>query len=77
VELIEVDGEHSLYHEWTDVHGYGIQHLRIRVEEMAPVREEMLAAGYELIQSGHSYGAAGDGSSPTSTPWPTSAPSSS
>ena len=61
VELIEVHGERSLYHEWTDVHGYGIQHLGIRVEEMAPVKEEMLAAGYELIQSGHGYGAAGDG----------------
>ncbi len=61
VELIEVHGEGSLYHEWTDVHGYGIQHLGIRVAEMAPVKQEMLAAGYELIQSGHGYGAAGDG----------------
>ncbi len=61
VELIEVHGERSLYHEWTDVHGYGIQHLGIRVAEMAPVKQEMLAAGYELIQSGHGYGAAGDG----------------
>jgi hypothetical protein len=61
VELVEVHGEHSLYHEWTDVHGYGIHHLGIRVADMAPVKEEMLAAGYELIQSGHGYGAAGDG----------------
>ena len=61
VELIEVHGDQSLYHEWTDVHGYGIQHLGIRVADMAPVKEEMLAAGYELIQSGHGYGAAGDG----------------
>jgi len=61
VELIEVHGEHSLYHEWTGVHGYGIQHLGIRVADMAPVRQEMLAAGYELIQAGHGYGAAGDG----------------
>jgi 4-hydroxyphenylpyruvate dioxygenase-like putative hemolysin len=61
VELIEVHGEHSLYHEWTDVHGYGIQHLGIRVADMAPVKQEMLAAGYELIQSGHGYGAADDG----------------
>ncbi|HCB05894.1 MAG TPA: VOC family protein [Nocardioides sp.] len=61
VELIEVHGEQSLYHEWTDVHGYGIQHLGIRVAEMEPVKQEMLDAGYELIQSGHGYGAAGDG----------------
>jgi len=31
------------------------------VEDMAPVKEEMLAAGYEILQSGHGYGAAGDG----------------
>lgn len=61
VELIEVHGDNSLYHEWTDEHGYGIQHLGIRVQEMAPVRDEMLAAGYEIVQSGHGYGAAGDG----------------
>lgn len=61
VELIEVRGEHSLYHEWTDKHGYGIQHLGIRVKEMAPVKEEMLAAGYKVLQSGHGFGAAGDG----------------
>ena len=57
VELIEVHGEYSLYHEWTNAHGYGIQHLGIRVPDMAPVKEEMLAAGYEVIQSGHGYGA--------------------
>ncbi|HEY3716148.1 MAG TPA: VOC family protein [Jatrophihabitantaceae bacterium] len=61
VELIEVHGEHSLYHEWTDLHGYGIQHLGIRVQDMAPVKEEMQAAGYEILQAGHGYGAAGDG----------------
>ena len=61
VELVEVHGEHSLYHEWTDAHGYGIQHLGIRVAEMQPVRDEMLAAGYEILQSGHGYGANGDG----------------
>lgn len=61
VELLQVHGDSSIYHEWTDVHGYGIQHLGIRVDEMEPVKSEMLAAGYELVQSGHGYGAAGDG----------------
>lgn len=61
VELVQVHGDHSLYHEWTDRHGYGIQHLGIRVEDMAPVKQEMIGAGYELIQSGHGYGASGDG----------------
>jgi hypothetical protein len=31
--------------------------------EMAPVKEEVLAAGYQILQSGHRYGAAGDGES--------------
>lgn len=61
VELVEVHGDHSPYHEWTDVHGFGIQHLGIRVEDMAPVKQELIDAGYELIQSGHGYGANGDG----------------
>lgn len=61
VELLQVHGENSLYHEWTDVHGYGIQHLGVRVADMAPARQRMLDAGYELIQSGHGYGADGDG----------------
>lgn len=61
VELVEVHGSHSLYHEWTNEHGFGIQHLGIRVDEMEPVKSEMLNAGYELVQSGHGYGAAGDG----------------
>lgn len=61
VELLQVHGENSLYHEWTDVHGYGIQHLGVRVTDMAPARQRMLDAGYELIQSGHGYGADGDG----------------
>ena len=61
VELIEVHGENSLYHEWIDRHGYGVQHLGVRVDDARAVTEEMVAAGYEVIQSGHGYGAEGDG----------------
>lgn len=61
VELVQVHGDNSLYHEWIDAHGYGIQHLGIRVADIAPVKQEMLNAGYELIQTGGGYGATGDG----------------
>lgn len=61
VELIQVHGDHSLYHEWIKQHGYGVQHLGVRVDDARAVTEEMVGAGYEVIQSGHGYGAEGDG----------------
>lgn len=61
VELVQVHGERSLYHEWTDVHGYGVQHLGVRVEDVDAATAAMVDAGYEILQSGHGYGAAGDG----------------
>jgi methylmalonyl-CoA/ethylmalonyl-CoA epimerase len=61
VELVQVHGTDSLYHEWIDRHGYGVQHLGVRVEDARAVTAEMVAAGYEVIQSGHGYGAEGDG----------------
>ena len=61
VELIQVHGQDSLYQEWIDRHGYGVQHLGVRVDDARAVTEEMVAAGYEVIQSGHGYGAEGDG----------------
>jgi catechol 2,3-dioxygenase-like lactoylglutathione lyase family enzyme len=61
VELIQVHGAMSLYHEWIERHGYGVQHLGVRVDDARAVTKEMVAAGYEVIQSGHGYGAEGDG----------------
>lgn len=61
VELLQVHGENSLYQEWIDRHGYGIQHLGARVEDGTAATEELVAAGYEVIQSGHGYGLDGDG----------------
>ncbi len=61
VELIQVHGDHSLYHEWTDKHGYGIQHLGVRVEDAAATTAELVTAGYEILQSGNGYGLNGDG----------------
>jgi hypothetical protein len=60
-ELVQVHGQDSPYQEWIDAHGYGIQHLGMRVEDAAAVTAEMTAAGYDVLQSGHGYGLAGDG----------------
>lgn len=61
VELVQVHGEASLYHEWIEAHGYGVQHLGARVDDIAEARDALLSQGYELLQSGHGYGRDGDG----------------
>jgi methylmalonyl-CoA/ethylmalonyl-CoA epimerase len=61
LELVQVHGQSSLYQEWIDAHGYGIQHLGARVDDAAAVTDELVEAGYEIIQSGHGYGKEGDG----------------
>lgn len=60
VELVQVHGEHSLYHEWIDMHGYGVQHLGVRVDDIPAIDRE-LSPRYEVLQAGHGYGAQGDG----------------
>ena len=61
IELIEVRGRPSLYHEWIDVHGYGLHHVGVEVRSARAAMEEMAGAGYEVLQSGHGYGLDGDG----------------
>jgi catechol 2,3-dioxygenase-like lactoylglutathione lyase family enzyme len=61
VELIEVRGRPSLYHEWIDTRGYGLHHVGVEVGSLAAAVEEMTAAGYQVLQSGHGYGLDGDG----------------
>lgn len=61
VELLQVHGDDSVYHEWIREHGYGVQHLGVRVGDMRGVTDEMVAAGYPVLQSGRGFGADGDG----------------
>ena len=61
IELIEVHGESSLYHEWIETRGYGLHHVGVRVESIHDLTVEMVSAGYDLLQSGHGYGLDGDG----------------
>src|SRR4051794_20978056 len=46
VELVQVHGEDSLYQEFIDRHGYGVQHLGVKVADAAATTEELVAAGY-------------------------------
>lgn len=61
VELIQVHGENSLYQEFLDRHGYGVQHLGVKVADAEATTAELVGAGYEVLQSGHGYGRDGDG----------------
>ncbi|NED97447.1 VOC family protein [Phytoactinopolyspora alkaliphila] len=61
VELVEpVDGP-SLYHEWLDQHGPGVQHLGFHVPSVATAIMAMEEAGFRLLQSGTGTGADGTG----------------
>lgn len=61
VELIEqVDGD-TVYQDFIDSHGYGIQHLGVLVEDMATAIEQANAAGINMVQDGAGFGPDNDG----------------
>lgn len=61
IELIEVRGRPSPYHEWIDVHGYGLHHIGVRVASVEAAVAEMESAGYTTLLHGHGFGLDGDG----------------
>lgn len=61
IELIQhLDGE-TVYKEFGEKAGEGVQHLGIFVDSLADAVKEAEAAGFRVIQSGRGYGATGDG----------------
>jgi methylmalonyl-CoA/ethylmalonyl-CoA epimerase len=61
IELIEhLDGS-TLYKDFVDQHGEGVQHLGFFVESLDETIKEMEAAGFRVIQSGRGHGVKGDG----------------
>lgn len=61
IELIQpIDGP-SIYHDWVDAHGYGLQHLGFHVASLAPVVETLAGQGWHPVQTGSGYGLDGDG----------------
>lgn len=61
VELLEPLEGPSIYHEWLEARSHGVHHLAVRVESLPAAVEPLVAAGYELLQSGAGYGLDGDG----------------
>jgi len=61
VELIEIKEGNSVYKDFIEAHGYGVQHLGELVEAMDEARDQARAAGREMIQDGSGFGLDGDG----------------
>jgi methylmalonyl-CoA/ethylmalonyl-CoA epimerase len=61
IELIEVQSGDSIYADFIQDHGYGVQHLGILVEDMEAAKREALNKGFEIIQEGAGFGPDGDG----------------
>jgi methylmalonyl-CoA/ethylmalonyl-CoA epimerase len=65
IELIEPENGPSIYHDWIEGHGYGVHHLGFHITDSDiadTVVRNMRLAGYEPVQEGAGFGAAGDGS---------------
>ena len=61
IELIEVKNGPSLQEDFIKVHGYGVQHLGILVDDMDKAIDEARKKGFEIIQEGSGFGPDGDG----------------
>lgn len=61
VELIQPTRGPSLYEEFIEAHGYGVQHFGVLVSDMALALADAKAAGYEMIMDGSGFGRDGDG----------------
>lgn len=61
VEFIQpLDGP-SIYHDFIESHGYGVQHLGVLVEDMESALVQAGEAGFPMIQDGSGFGLDGDG----------------
>jgi catechol 2,3-dioxygenase-like lactoylglutathione lyase family enzyme len=61
VEFIQSLRGPSIYEEFIERHGYGVQHLGFLVENMEAALAEAQGAGFEMIQDGAGFGPDGDG----------------
>jgi methylmalonyl-CoA/ethylmalonyl-CoA epimerase len=60
-ELIEPQRGPGIHQDWLDERGDGFHHLGVIVESLETAIERMAAAGYDTVQTGAGFGAAGDG----------------
>ncbi|MFW5743088.1 MAG: VOC family protein [Spirochaetota bacterium] len=61
VELIEQRRGDTVYQEFVERHGYGIQHLGVLVDDMAQAIAQAEEAGFPMVQDGAGFGPDGDG----------------
>ncbi|MFW5696145.1 MAG: VOC family protein [Alkalispirochaeta sp.] len=61
VEFIQPLRGPSIYHEFVDRHGYGVQHLGVLVTDMEAALADARDMGIEMVQDGAGFGLDGDG----------------
>lgn len=61
IELIEPLKGETIYADFIEKHGYGLQHLGIYVEDINSVIQEAKEAGFSVIMDGGGFGLDGDG----------------
>ena len=61
VEIIEPLEGDTLYKEFVEKHGYGVQHLGFLVDDMEEALKIAEEAGFKMIMDGSGFGLAGDG----------------
>lgn len=61
IELIEPIEGPSIYSDWLETHGPGLNHLGFYVDDVDEVTADMKRAGFEMVQSGRAMGADGSG----------------
>jgi hypothetical protein len=61
VEFIQPLRGPSIYDEFVERHGYGVQHLGVLVDDMEAAIAEAEKAGLAVIQDGSGFGLDGDG----------------
>ena len=61
IELIQPLKGHTIYTDFIQKHGYGLQHLGIYVEDIEAELEKTRAEGIDVVMDGGGFGLDGDG----------------
>lgn len=61
VEFIQNIEGHTIYSDFIEKHGYGVQHLGIYVPDMKHALEDASKLGFSVIMEGGGFGLDGDG----------------
>lgn len=61
IELIAMEHGDSVYAEFVQKHGYGVQHFGLLVDDMQAALAQARAAGWTVLMEGGGFGPDGDG----------------